>query len=833
MAINSPIQVGFNGGQFGPRMAARSDVAPYRTGCKTLENFIPTVQGPALKRSGTRFVKAVATESQTSRLIPFEFSRDQAYVLEFADNKIRFMRDEGAVLETAVAISAGTPPTIANPCVITTNAAHGYSTGDEIFISGSRLAFLNSQFFTVAVTGATTFTLSQNGGAAISSVGESLIAAGTNTVARTYQITNGVASNSIPWNHDELDAIQYAQDQDVMYLVHPLYPPHKLVRTSDTSWTCTEVAFEWPPFRDENITDTTVYASAVNGTAVTVQASADIFTADMVGGYIKIGEIIEVEHPEWIPGDDMTKAYTTIGGGDTVYYGPNVYELDGLNGASTTGLMPPTHEEGEEMDRKDNGFEWQFLNRGWGYAKIETFTDANTIVVDVDNWGVRFPASAGVATPTKKWAIGAFSAEMGYPAAVAIFEKRLWLGGTERDPQTFWGSRTNRYDDFELIKADADSGLSFTMAAKKKNAIQWMIDDDILLIGTLGGEVGAFSNSPDEAITPDNIKVRRRSSFGSAPNVSAIQVDSVAMMVHRSGTRVHELLFDINTEKYAGPDLTAMSDDILIDQAKSLSYQAAPFRQVWAHTTDGRLVAMTYVREDTVMGWAEYPIANGVGLSNSAAVESQCIVPHPDGDQDQLWIIAKRTLAGVTRRYIEFMERPFENGDAIADAFFVDAGSTYSGASTSTIYGLLHLAQAVITYLANGVAGTATVSSKGVLIVGSASTKVQAGLPFSAKLETMDFDAGQAPMSTTLGDRGRVVSAVVQVDNTGQGVEIGGSLTGTLDTWTQEGSLYTGKSPLLSVPSGISRDCRLAIRHSTPLPCTIVALMPKLSAEAG
>lgn len=837
----APIQVGFNGGQLGPRMAGRVDLARYRTGCARLENFIPTVQGPAIKRSGTRFVKEVASSSQTSRLIPFEFSRDQAYVLEFADNKIRFMRNEGAVLETAVAISAGTPPTIANPCVITTNVAHGYATGDEIFITGSRLAFLNDQFFTITVTGATTFTLSQNG-SAISSLGQSLVAAGTNTVARTYQITNGVASNSIPWNYDELDAIQYAQDQDVMYLAHPAYPVHKLVRTADTSWTCTAVDFRWPAFRDENISAVTMYVNAATGTTITLTASAATFTASMVGGYVALGELVETIHPVWTPDNNMgTEFNAGLTVGDRVRYGGRVYELNATNGATKNGTIGPVHDEGIEQDRAagENAYDWEFINRGWGYGKITGFTSSTVVTVDVNTYGVQFPASVvGSGNATKKWKLGAFSAEYGYPAAVALFERRLWIGGSDRDPQTLWGSRTNRYEDFEFISADADSGVGWTFATNRKNTVQWMAGEEVLLVGTRGGEVAVYSNSPDEAITPDNIKVKPRSAFGSAANVSPVAVDSALLMVHRSGTRMHELVYDINTEKYAGPDLTALSDDIILDRAKSLSYQPAPFRQVWAHTTGGRLVALTYVRDEEVLGWAEFPIGSAVGTADGI-VESQCVIPHPDGDQDQVWMIVKRTLAGSTRRFIEYLERPFENGDAVADAFFVDSGATYDDAAASTIYGLLHLKGQVVSVLADGVAALGTVTSVGSLNASNcdpsfvSASKWQVGFSYNAQLETMDFDLGGAPAATTLGDRGRVVSAVIAVDNMGQGLEIGGSLSGTLDTWTQEGSLYTGKTPLLSVPSGIGRECRLALRHSTGLPCTIVALMPKIVAEVG
>ena len=826
----NPVQLGFNAGIFGPLMYGRSDLQRYRLACRTMKNFTPTVQGPALKRSGTRFVKRTRTAGTAkTRLIPFEFSRDQAYIIDLSENNIRFLRDSGAVLETAVAISVGTPPTIAANCEITTNVNHGYSTNDEIFISGSRLEMLNEQFFRITVTALDKFTI------ATTTTGESLVAAGVNTVARVYKITDGVSSNSIPWDEDDMDAIQYAQDADVMYLVHPDYPPHKLARTADTSWTCTEVDFSWPAFRDENVTDTTVYVDAASGTTVTVQASADIFTADMVGSYIKIGEIPESANPVWTANNDMATEFSAGGVdvGDHVHYDGNVYELVDKNGSAKTGTIAPIHAEYGQIEadraRGENGYEWEFVHRGWGYAKIETFTDANTIVVDVDNYGVQFPGSVvGSTRATKKWAIGAFNEEYGYPSAVALFESRLWLAGTAQDPQTFWGSRTNRFEDFEVISEEADSGLSFTILSNRVNAIQWMTGEDLLIIGTRGGEFTAQGAGQDESITADNIVVKKRSAFGSAPDVAPIFVDSSLIMAQRDKRRLHELTFDLDTNLYGGVDLTAMAHSILGNGAVGISYQAAPFRQIFVHTSAGALLALTYVKEESVAGWSEYVIAAPASTPDGI-VESVATIPHPDGDRDQVWLVVRRTISGGPQRWIEYLEEPFADDGALEDGFFVDAGVTFSGTATTTIYGLLHLAGLDVSYLRNGVAATGTVSSKGILTVTSA-TKAHIGFPVSAELETMDFDLAQPPLSTTTGDKGRVVAAVFRLHNTGAGLQYGPSSdAATFDTFVSTSSLFSGMTPKLTIPGGNDREQRVALIHETPAPCTIEAIIPTIA----
>ena len=824
-------QLSFNAGVFGKRMYARSDLGRYRFACRQMENFIPTVQGPAVKRSGTRFVKlAKGSGGQQSRLIPFEFSRDQAYVLEFADNAIRFMRDSGAVLETAVSISPGTPPTIAANCVITTDVAHNYATGDEVYISGSSLAMLNDQFFTITVTAATTFTIGR------STTGESLIAAGvTNTVARTYQITNGVSSNSIPWNYNELDSIQFAQDADVMYLVHPSYAPHKLARTSDTSWTCREIDYVWPPFRDENVTDTTLYATSATSATSTIEASTDVFTASMIGGYVQLSEIVESIHPKWQP--DSAMGVEFLGGvivNDRVRYEKNVYVLSATFGPSPrTGTIPPVHEEGTELDRAFDqiAFEWTYVNRGMGFGKIETFTDANTVVVDVLNEGFEYPLSV-VGTPpaTKKWAISAFNVEYGYPAAVAIFESRLWFGGTQKDPQTFWGSRTNRYEDFQVRDGDSDSSVLFTLASNKINAIQWMTGHDALTIGTTGGEFTAESGSLEEGITPDNIKVKQMSAFGSATDVAPVFVDSALIMAHRNGRRINEMVFNEQNQSYTGVDLTTVYAEVLYDGVRGLTYQASPFRQVYAHSNLGNLHAFTYNREEAATGWSTITL----GAPVEALVESVCVIPHPNGASDQVWLEVLRATGGGTRRSIEYIEEQFDSPNEIGSSFFLDCGSTYVGAATTTLTGFLHLTGTTLTYFltGNSEVGTAIVSSKGTLTVPS-TTSCSVGFPVVAKLETMDFDLTKVPFGTTQGDLTRVVTTAFRLADTGTGLTFSNSADSSqFDAFTQTVPLYDGLTPQLSVPGSSARGtARVAVKHATPLPCTISAIIPTITGE--
>ncbi len=48
--------VNLNGGEYSPKIDARADTERYVSGCRRLENMIPTKFGPATRRPGTELI---------------------------------------------------------------------------------------------------------------------------------------------------------------------------------------------------------------------------------------------------------------------------------------------------------------------------------------------------------------------------------------------------------------------------------------------------------------------------------------------------------------------------------------------------------------------------------------------------------------------------------------------------------------------------------------------------------------------------------------------------------------------------------------------------------
>ena len=323
MARVSTIITNFRAGEFSPRLEGRIDLQKYNEAAKELTNMVSFPQGGITRRPGSYYAGA-SKDGGKIRLINFEFSGEQAYVLEFGANYIRFYKDGGLLTEATKSITAITQ---ANPAVVT-SSSHGFTNGDRIFIkSVAGMTELNNREFTVANKTTNTFELS-----GINSSGFTAYSSG-GTAGKIVEVTTTYSATDI-------FEINHAQSADVLYLAHKDHEPAKLTRTTATSFTLTDIDFIDGPWLDENDTTTTLYASAATGSGITITASASLFASDDVGRYIRFREILEIEHDAWA-------ASTSYANNVTVRHNGHVYK-QATGSTQTSGNTPPVHLTGTE-----------------------------------------------------------------------------------------------------------------------------------------------------------------------------------------------------------------------------------------------------------------------------------------------------------------------------------------------------------------------------------------------------------------------------------------------------------------------------------------------------
>lgn len=288
MARASDTQHAFNAGELSPLMLGRQDVQKYAAGLYVCLNAIPLTQGAWTRRPGTAYLHQAKHHDKRCRVIPFQYSIEQTYILEFGEQYIRFFTDHGILTQTPQNITGITQAATA---VVSYSGADNYANGDRVYISGVvGMTQVNNREFVVANVnaGANTFEITDSDGVPVNSTGYGAYSS-AGTVAEIFQVTTAFAEA-------DLAQIKVTQSADTLFIFHPDYPPQRLVRASALSWTLSDIAFTDGPYDTMNTTATTLTpGSFAVGTGVTLTASS---TTGINGGagflVTDIGRLIRI-----------------------------------------------------------------------------------------------------------------------------------------------------------------------------------------------------------------------------------------------------------------------------------------------------------------------------------------------------------------------------------------------------------------------------------------------------------------------------------------------------------------------------------------------------------
>lgn len=103
----------FNAGEFSPLLEGRVDLKKYYTGCATLENMVVLPHGGVTKRPGSYYIAEAKNSATSCRLVAFEYSTTQAYILEFGNLYIRYYKDGSQITDGGSAVETTTTYTTA------------------------------------------------------------------------------------------------------------------------------------------------------------------------------------------------------------------------------------------------------------------------------------------------------------------------------------------------------------------------------------------------------------------------------------------------------------------------------------------------------------------------------------------------------------------------------------------------------------------------------------------------------------------------------------------------------------------------------------------------
>jgi len=843
----------FVSGEFSAKLDGRTDFEKYSSGCKTMENMLVHPQGASTRRPGTQFISETKDSSAKSRLIPFEFSTTQTYMLEFGNLYIRFFKDKGQITEGDKTITAITK---ANPGVVT-SSSHGYSDGDFVIITSvSGMTEVNGKTFKVANKTTNTFELNDVDGNAIDSSGYTTYTSG-GVANKIYQITTSYTTAQIP-------DLKFAQSADTMFICHNSHEVSQLARTGHTSWTLSEVDFaETGPYLSTNTTATTLTpASSGTGAGVNITASAITGINGGVGFQTTdVGRILKFNSGEAkiTARTNTTVVVCTITTAFTNTDATAAFSLGAFS--DTTGHPSCVSFFEQRLVFAGTSSEPQtlYFSKSGDYTNMTTGTDADhamvyTIASNQVN-AIRYLKAVRtliVGTTGGEWTISADGTDAAVTPGNITIKKQSSYGSSTVDAipagnATLFLQRAKRkirelaYDfdvdgytapDLTILNETVtDSGINEMAYQQSPDSNLWCVRDDGVLacltyqrsenvvawsrhkLGGIGQECTVTVSDYSNIATGTKLTFTKSNgeevTFTSTTGTAG--TDEFKTQTNNN-TTADNIFTAINNHD----DFTVSNPAAAIVTVRESSHEATGFLTVKSFDTD-RLTVQS----------ESFPVVESVASISGTL------------NEDELWIIVKRIVNGNTRRYVEvFSVFAFDESTA-TDFHFLDSGLSYDGTATTSITGLDHLEGQTVQIIADGATHADKIVSSGGITLDRSSKKVKVGLGYNSILQTMRIEGGSAE-GTGQGKVKRISKVVLRLFNT-VGVKCGPSLTNleTVPFRTTSSDMDNPVSTLLAGDKTVeftddyNSDGFIFVKQDQPLPLSLLALYPTFVISDG
>ncbi len=383
-----------------------------------------------------------------------------------------------------------------------------------------------------------------------------------------------------------------------------------------------------------------------------------------------------------------------------------------------------------------------------------------------------------------------------FAPAIGRFQQRSITGGQPGRPATVYGTKSA--DPFNMGQGAADAADAFQHELISTSLIRWFLESDDLLIGTSHGVTRMLGTTGP--LTASDKEARPDVAIGCAPILPA-KMGNSALYIQTDRQRVQEVKIDDQGVKLIASDMSQLADHIGDTKLngskfKGLAAQPDPNKVLWGYLDNGRLVGLTFDRQESLFGWHQHPMANGQVISLRALRAA-------DGRTD-IWAIIKRTINGATKRSVEIQDPDV----------FSDGAVKYSGVPAITIVGLDHLEGETVTVYGDGYNRGTFVVAGGLINLQDTMTTGDIGLGFTPKIEPVSPIRG-------FGRKRRFGPVLVELENT-QSLWVNGkqqSFRKGKDTMGA-GVKFTGKKRVTVL--GWSRDPTLTFEGREPGPWTIL-----------
>ena len=419
-----------------------------------------------------------------------------------------------------------------------------------------------------------------------------------------------------------------------------------------------------------------------------------------------------------------------------------------------------------------------------------------------------------------------FSAEHGFPAAVAIHQNRLVFGGTLDQPDTLFFSKIGNFFNFDVGEALDNEAIVATAATGTVNSIRHLVSNRDLQIFTNSSEfyVPTFEN---KAITPTNLQIKKQTPYGSS-FTQPVEIDGATVFVQSNGRIVREYIYTDSEQAYSASPVSSIASH-MIDNPKYSTVAHSGFNQPDSYAAftndDGTLALFSSNRTERRASWTKLTVEGG-RFSSLASIGDRMFANVYDA-------FNKLHLCEFTRDVglDNYVFTPIISGVVSVSGVYVQGNvidviivnnleefQQYIGTFTVAANATVDISEYVADITVNG--STAN----------SPYLKAYAGKKFNSKIITNEIDAsmGNGPVTGEIRGIGKVVLDLKNADslvvNT-KSVSIGSKLMPDNTNFTTLNSI-TGKTEVKM--TGFTRSPRITIEQEAPLPLQVNGLVVEL-----
>jgi hypothetical protein len=823
----------FTAGEMSDSMQGRTDFAKYFSAASRIENFVVLPHGPITRRPGTYFVAEVKTSSAKTRLIPFSFSTEQTYVLEFGNQYIRFYKDDGQITSGGSAYEIASPYTTAqlfdlkfaqsadvmyvcnenHPVKKLSRTGHtSWTLADVDFTDGPYLdSNTSSTTMTPSgTTGSITITASSNvfvstdvnrfinfsgGYAKITAFGTSLSV--TATVEEDFDNTNAVTD----W---KLGAFSTTTgfprcvsffEQRLVFAGTSNQPQTMFFSKSGDYENMTSGT------NDDDAMIYTIASNQVNAIQA-LKATRTLIVMTTGGEYaVSSGAAQDAITP------------TNINIRKQSNYGSS--GVDALSIGNATIFL-------QRARRKIRELAYNFDTDGYTAPDLTILADHISESGLTDMSYQQEPYSVVWAVRTDGQMAGLTYNRL---ENVVAWHRHIFGGKSD----------TGKTVKQQKISFTANSTNVNTTSNQITITGHGLTTGDQVYYYAASNKIGGLSNSKVYyviSVDANNIKLAKSSSdatAGTAISLTSAPGSNTTQFIYQGVNINNNILFVSAHGFKSGNHIFYKNSGTAIS---GLSENTKYFVE---KIDDNQIQLYTDEARETVVNLTSAHSSEQTDkILTHAKVESVACIDG-DGEEDQVWVIVQRYINGATKRYVEYFT-PFEFNQDLTAFHYLDSGLNYIGGETSTLSGLTHLEGEVVDIIGEGSVQNSKTVSSGSINLDIAIEEASVGLLYTSDLRTMRLDEGYT--ETTQTKTVRVFDLSVRFQNT-----VGASVGPSSDNLTAIDFRDSGASMDLPVPlftgdkqvefdAGHGVEGLIYVKQPQALPMTILGIYPRLETES-